>query len=738
MNALFRVSLVAATGFVASGVTSQSTLIIPQAVSSGAEGNGSGPALAFNERPRRDQTIYDAINFTSAGVTAPIDIFRLRWRANGGDTSNVVNYPDVDIRVAPSLTTSDNPSRLFDENFANGKPLPVVEGALTVAAANGATPGNFVIDVIFNRPVRYDPTTGQALLIEFDFAFPTISTTQTGVCALDGPSTSQGDTVDTVHVSANFPSDLELGYPWRGNAAFCEVNYTVASGPTADFRVSTETIGAGSPVSFQDLSSTTDPGGLIAWAWDFDNDGQVDSTDPNPSWSFSACGPTTISLTVTDAAGASDTFTYAGFETAAPEASFEITADPSSMIAPAIVFFRDTSTNNPSSWDWDLDGDGVTDSTQQNPVWVYPQPGFAGDVTLTTTNACGTSTATKRLRIATSAPTFYSGWFEPGFDTVNCPVYTPIVLASTTLPPIEGEPVHLFIGSPPNDAAIGAILVSGQKIDIPLGAFGAPGCSLYVDPVFSVPVDLTQIVPQMSFLAPPPADFAGQEFHFQAAALSPASNALGAVFSRRKTFAFATAVDHQFDAETAPGITAWCPADRPGQVAPEPYFHLFNNSQTGEQILSYSIDLSEGGPEINSGWAYFNPDTPFETGNAGVLDPNCANQNSYAGTDLTTGLVYAGTAPASCGSGLGATTGWRGEVPGFSAGDYRRLEFDFQHFDPGEAFKFNCPVGGSPDRLGDGLNECTLTIVTDQRVLTGHLQFRDASSTFFRSAVQQW
>ncbi len=53
-------------------------------------------------------------------------------------------------------------------------------------------------------------------------------------------------------------------------------------------------------VNFQDYSSATDTTSIISWAWDFDNDGIIDSQDPNPSWTYNSEGAYTVTLTVSD------------------------------------------------------------------------------------------------------------------------------------------------------------------------------------------------------------------------------------------------------------------------------------------------------------------------------------------------------------------------------------------------------------------------------------------------------
>ncbi len=53
-------------------------------------------------------------------------------------------------------------------------------------------------------------------------------------------------------------------------------------------------------VNFEDYSTATDTSSIISWAWDFDNDGNIDSQDQNPSWTYTTEGAYTVSLTVND------------------------------------------------------------------------------------------------------------------------------------------------------------------------------------------------------------------------------------------------------------------------------------------------------------------------------------------------------------------------------------------------------------------------------------------------------
>jgi PKD repeat protein len=89
-----------------------------------------------------------------------------------------------------------------------------------------------------------------------------------------------------------------------------------------------------------------------------------------------------------------------------PSAAFTgnaiISPTPVYGTAPFTVVFRDTSGGNPRSWKWDLDGDGVTDSTMEDPPNQIYQPG-TWIVKLEVTNRYGTTYAFQSIVVV--APT---------------------------------------------------------------------------------------------------------------------------------------------------------------------------------------------------------------------------------------------------------------------------------------------------------------------------------------------
>ncbi|HII79657.1 MAG TPA: PKD domain-containing protein, partial [Methanosarcina sp.] len=69
--------------------------------------------------------------------------------------------------------------------------------------------------------------------------------------------------------------------------------------PVANFETSTTDGPAPLSVSFSDLSENAE-----GWEWDFNSDGQIDSTDQNPVYEYTGPGTYTVTLTVRNANGA--------------------------------------------------------------------------------------------------------------------------------------------------------------------------------------------------------------------------------------------------------------------------------------------------------------------------------------------------------------------------------------------------------------------------------------------------
>jgi PKD repeat protein len=166
------------------------------------------------------------------------------------------------------------------------------------------------------------------------------------------------------------------------------VVYGSASNPLrATFTANPTTGGAPLTVRFTNESV----GAITGYAWDFDGDGVVDSGEANPaSYTYQTPGTYIASLVVSDANGPSQpaTTTITVTESGAASATdfmADFAADPPDGDAPLTVAFTNWSVGNISSYTWDLDGDGATDSTSANPPsFTFDVPGdYTASLTVT-------------------------------------------------------------------------------------------------------------------------------------------------------------------------------------------------------------------------------------------------------------------------------------------------------------------------------------------------------------------
>jgi len=185
---------------------------------------------------------------------------------------------------------------------------------------------------------------------------------------------------------------LAAGFPAGGGG-----DPPVNNPPTAAFSSTAN----GLTVTFTDQSSDTD-GSITGWSWDF-GDGNT-SIARNPTHTYASGGSYSVSLTVTDDDGATDTHTAPVQAVDPPEtANNPPTAAFTSTVNGLTVVFTDQSSDTDGiieGRNWDF-GDG-SGTTAQNPTHTYAANGTY-TVTLTVIDddqAAVTATATVRVKKA--------------------------------------------------------------------------------------------------------------------------------------------------------------------------------------------------------------------------------------------------------------------------------------------------------------------------------------------------
>lgn len=138
----------------------------------------------------------------------------------------------------------------------------------------------------------------------------------------------------------------------------------------------------------------------------------IDSTKKAPNVFFNAIDETQSSTPTTFA-------THTHYTQNTPTATIPVvnfTGLPIYGYAPLSVQFTDLSTGTPTVWNWDFDNSGTIDSTLQNPLYVYSDPGTYS-VKLTASNELGPASLVKYNYITVVQPTVYREWWGQSIES---------------------------------------------------------------------------------------------------------------------------------------------------------------------------------------------------------------------------------------------------------------------------------------------------------------------------------
>ncbi len=190
------------------------------------------------------------------------------------------------------------------------------------------------------------------------------------------------------------------------------------------------------------------------WSWDF-GDGS-NSSAQNPTHTYTTAGTYTVTMTVTNPQGMSGSATQVitvtsssggsssggsggGSESGGSSggsgnsfvpAQVSFTSNVTTGVAPLAVQFTDTSTTrNISSWAWNFMGGNSTDSSEQNPTFVFTNVGnYTVNLTVTTSDGSVLNVSRQEYIQATLLPaSMGGGWvssdqYTPPATTVTYPL----------------------------------------------------------------------------------------------------------------------------------------------------------------------------------------------------------------------------------------------------------------------------------------------------------------------------
>jgi len=318
-----------------------------------------------------------AVQFNDTSVGAGITGRSWDFNNDGVIDSNEQN-PVCVYKLPGNYTVNLTVTNAYGSNtLSRAGFVTVTNGAVADFTAN-QTSGTVPLTVQFTDLSMGPDITGWSWDFNNDGVID--STEQNPTCTYNVPGT----------YTVNFTVTNAFGPGSISKQGFIKVN-TLA--PIASFTMNRTKDIAPVAVQFKDTSAGSN---ITGWAWDFNNDGVIDSSEQNPTCTYKLPGNYTVNLTATNAYG-SNTTSQTDFVTVssgAPAARFAM--NKTSGYAPLVVQFKDLSTGSDiTGRSWDFNNDGIIDSTDRNPYCVYNVPGNY-TINLTVTNAYGSNTIVRK------------------------------------------------------------------------------------------------------------------------------------------------------------------------------------------------------------------------------------------------------------------------------------------------------------------------------------------------------
>lgn len=345
------------------------------------DAGGCSPDDACNDTPLQDIETYGAPSgvVTDTCTAAAPGIMYMNFMDYVDDIAYANFTPDQKTRIQACFSAGGSLFLLGQSTVCgpppvapvadfSGAPLTIPQGnAVTFTDASTNTPTSWVWTFPGGTPATYTGQTPPAIIYN-----------------------TPGDYSVTLIVSNAAGVDTLIKNP------YVHVVPLNTDMPVADFYAIQTTLPVGGSTDFVDISTGTP----ISWKWTFYGGTPSSSTLQNPTGiTYSASGNYAVTLKAVN---------YNGSDTLRKTAYIHVSSDY--LNKPVVAFaasarlitvgttvnFTDQSTNNPTSWNWTFQINGVitTSATQQNPTITYNNTGIF-DVKLKVANPLGADSLTK-------------------------------------------------------------------------------------------------------------------------------------------------------------------------------------------------------------------------------------------------------------------------------------------------------------------------------------------------------
>lgn len=508
----------------------------------------------------RFQEVYDTTHFLSQGVTGPIAILRLRFRAADGaiDAGGAV-YSAVNVNLSSCPLNYASASTTFATNRGADNQL-CYSGAVTTLPVTGTTPNDHFIDITLTNPFLYDPTLGLDLVIEVDASAPSATVPSSAAvnrrcrrvtAASPTATTGTGSaTAGTVLVdfggTGGYSTWSEASVARQGNGCYLVAKSFYELFPDlSQFDLSNTTLtlipnGSGGYDVVRSAGATFAPHGPTHLGLT-DDDVAVMTLPPGFGAGFPFPGGSTTVVSI-----CSNGFVFLGNDLTPdfPDPLFMLIW-LTGRLAP---FWCDLVPDPTNNVHYDVDPSGQAIYVTWNNVPTFTAGGVANVQLMMQSNGL----VQYRIGTCVGAPLDVAlvGWSagsslaDPG--SIDLSTLTSFSTSGPDQAPLELDSTLPYIGTALTTSAFNVpaaapasirMIATGPLPGVDLGFLGAPGCALWIDPGTAIDTQFGTLTPDVDFVVNVPNDITllGGVVYCQAAAFHAPANAFGVLTSNQIT-----------------------------------------------------------------------------------------------------------------------------------------------------------------------------------------------------------
>ncbi len=322
-----------------------------------------------------------ASNGCSQSVSNPINVYALpvsSFTANSACLGTAINFTNTSSITSGTIVSYawdfnsdgqvDNTSFSPSQTFASAGNYTI---NLTAISNQGCSKSSTNSITVYPLPVANFSATNNCLGVITPFS-NTSSVTSPETIVSSSWAFADGTYSNLLNPSHTYTSDgtyLVTLTATTNHGCQASVANNVVIHPVANVNFSSNIVCHNSPTQFNN-SSSINTGNIIAWEWDFNNDGVVDNNTMNPIYTYPAAGNFNVKLTATSNNNCVSNTTNPAIVHYNPVAQFTVNE---SCLGQATQYANTSFSvdGNITSYLWDYESDGNNDNVGTSPSTTF-------------------------------------------------------------------------------------------------------------------------------------------------------------------------------------------------------------------------------------------------------------------------------------------------------------------------------------------------------------------------------